>query len=204
MQHQSFFTRTSLTVVFPALLILIISVGYALNLNAVRQPTIISIRPAEAIAATPSPVIQTVGLPSKLRIPAIKVDSPIVNVGLTSGGAMAMRENWDEAMWYQPGRRPGEVGSAVIAGHYVRGATAVFNELYKLQKGDKIYIDDIDGSVIKFVVRDKRSFAPDADTSGIFGSSDGKSHLNLITCEGVWDDNSGSYSKRLVVFADKE
>jgi len=35
-------------------------------------------------------------------------------------------------------------------------------------------------------------------------SSDAKAHLNLITCEGVWDKVSKSYSKRLVVFTDRE
>jgi len=35
-------------------------------------------------------------------------------------------------------------------------------------------------------------------------SNDGKAHLNLITCAGVWDEVEKSHSSRLVVFADME
>ncbi|MFZ2299818.1 MAG: class F sortase [Candidatus Moraniibacteriota bacterium] len=54
------------------------------------------------------------------------------------------------------------------------------------------------------MVRESRSFDPDADALDVFSSDDGKAHLNLITCEGVWDKASKRYSKRLVVFTDKE
>jgi hypothetical protein len=36
----------------------------------------------------------------------------------------------------------------------------------------------------------------------LFLGSNDKAHLNLITCDGVWDVTKKSYSKRLVVFAD--
>lgn len=53
-------------------------------------------------------------------------------------------------------------------------------------------------------MREIRSYDPTVDASGIFGSNDGKAHLNLITCEGIWDATKKSYSKRIVVFTDKE
>jgi hypothetical protein len=55
-----------------------------------------------------------------------------------------------------------------------------------------------------FVVRESRSFNPNADASDVFNSNDEKSHLNLITCEGSWNKDSKSYSQRLVIFTDKE
>ena len=78
------------------------------------------------------------------------------------------------------------------------------NKLIRKIKGDILYIEDNKGEIISFVVRDFQSFDPKADASDVFGSPDGKSHLNLITCGGAWDKTQKSYSKRLVVFTDKE
>ncbi|MDO8558807.1 MAG: class F sortase [bacterium] len=86
--------------------------------------------------------------------------------------------------------------------HYGEGS--VFDNLNKLRKGDVLYIEDDKGVIVSFVVRESRNYDPNADASDIFNLNDGKPHLNLITCEGVWDEASKSYSKRLVVFTDKE
>lgn len=54
------------------------------------------------------------------------------------------------------------------------------------------------------MVRELRTYGPKDDVTNVFNSSDGQAHLNLITCEGIWDKASKSYSKRLVIFTDKE
>jgi LPXTG-site transpeptidase (sortase) family protein len=104
------------------------------------------------------------------------------------------------------GPRPGETGSAVIAGHYGwrKGAPAVFDGLRALAKGDKLFVEGRDGIAVVFIVRKVMTYGENDDASDVFGSSDGRAHLNLITCEGVWNKASGSYSNRLVVFADAE
>lgn len=146
------------------------------------------------------------GLPLRLKIPTINVDSSVEYVGLTSSGAMDVPKGPDNVAWFEPGIRPGEKGSAVIAGHFgwKNGIPAVFDNLHKLQKGDKLYIEDDKGAAITFVVREIKMYDQNADSKDVFISNDGKSHLNLITCEGVWNKGSQSYSNRLVVFADKE
>ncbi len=146
------------------------------------------------------------GLPVRLTIPSIKVDALIEYVGVTSSGAMDVPKGPDNVAWYASGTRPGEKGSAVIDGHYgwKNGIPAVFDNLYKLQKGDKIQSEDEKGVITTFIVRESRSYDPKADALDVFSSTDGKSHLNLITCEGIWSKFSRNYSKRLVVFADKE
>lgn len=146
------------------------------------------------------------GLPVRLKIPEINVDAIFEYVSLTADGAMDVPKDIANVAWFDIGPRPGENNSAVIAGHYgwKNGKASVFNDLYKLQSGDKLFVEDEKGTTIVFVVRESRRFDPDADASGVFGSSDGKAHLNLITCEGTWDKVSKSYPKRLVVFADKE
>ena len=81
---------------------------------------------------------------------------------------------------------------------------AVFDTLYKLQKGDSISVIDVRGATTTFVVREIKTYNPEANTSSVFVSTDGKIHLNLITCEGAWNPITKSYSRRLVVFADKQ
>lgn len=146
------------------------------------------------------------GLPVRFKIPSISVDASVEHVGLTSDGAMDVPKERANVAWFNLGPRPGENGSAVIAGHYgwKNGEASVFDNLYKLRKGDKVYIENDKGEIISFVVRESRRYDPEADATEVFGSSDGKAHLNLVTCEGVWNKVSGSYSKRLVVFTDKE
>ena len=146
------------------------------------------------------------GLPVRLKIPSIKVDALMEYVGLTPDGAMDVPKNRDNVAWFEPGQVPGESGTAVIAGHYGRqyGKGSVFDNLYTLRKGDKVYIEDEKGAGIVFVVRESRRFAATADATDVFGSDDGGAHLNLITCEGAWDKSEQQYPSRLVVFTDKE
>jgi LPXTG-site transpeptidase (sortase) family protein len=147
-----------------------------------------------------------VGLPTRLKIPSIKVDAPVEYVGLTSDGAMDVPKDTLTVGWFDLGPRPGENGSAVLAGHYgtINNIPQVFNNLHKLHKDDKIYIEDEKGKNIIFVVREVQRYSKEDNSSGIFSSSDGKAHLNLITCAGVWNEAEKTFSERLVVFTDKE
>lgn len=147
------------------------------------------------------------GLPVRLKIPKINVDAAVDPMGTTPSGAMEIPSGSKNVGWYKFGPHPGDNGSAVIDGHYGRwknGEGSVFDDLNNLEKGDILYIDDEKGATTTFVVRESRKYDPNADASDIFESSDGKAHLNLITCEGIWDKASKSYSQRLVVFTDKE
>jgi LPXTG-site transpeptidase (sortase) family protein len=152
-------------------------------------------------------LIERPGFPISLRIPKIGVDAPIKLMGVTSEGDMEAPKAPQDTGWYKFGPRPGDIGSAVIAGHFgpwKTGGTSAFDDLHELEAGDRIYIEDEEGAVIIFVVRESRSFGENDDASSVFTSNDGKAHLNLITCEGVWNKARKSYSNRLIVFTDKE
>src|SRR5687767_14508030 len=75
------------------------------------------------------------GLPRRLKIPKISVDATVEHVGVTSEGDMAVPKSPDNTAWYNPGSRPGEIGSAVINGHYgwVNSTPAIFDNLHNLQ-----------------------------------------------------------------------
>lgn len=158
----------------------------------------------ETAAGLPEQV--SYGLPIRLKIPAIEVDADVEYVGLTADGAMDVPTNPDNVAWYQLGPRSGENGNAVMAGHYgiwKDGQGSAFDQLHTLQTGDAIYVEDDGGIVTEFVVRDSRSYDPEADATDVFITNDGLPHLNLITCEGDWDSVTQNYSSRLVIFADK-
>ena len=142
----------------------------------------------------------------RIKIPAIMVDAAIEAVALASDGSMDTPKGPAEVGWYSLGQRPGEQGSAVMTGHFGwrDSIPAVFDNLSKLQIGDKVYVEDKNKVAIIFVVRELRMYDKNEDAEMVFRSSDGKSHLNLITCEGNWDKNAKSYSNRLVVFTDKQ
>ena len=145
-------------------------------------------------------------LPIRFKIPKLNINSSIEYVGVTSDGAMDVPEGPIDVAWYKFGSRPGELGSAVIAGHsgWKDGLPAVFDDLYKLRKGDKIYIEDEKGKIITFIVRESKIYDENRDTEDVFGLKDGKSHLNLITCEGAWNETEKGRPNRLIVFSDRE
>ncbi|MFA5987918.1 MAG: class F sortase [Candidatus Paceibacterota bacterium] len=142
----------------------------------------------------------------RLKIPKINIDAAVETVGVTTTGAMDVPKNPANVAWYNQGPLPGDIGSAVIDGHYgpwKSGEISVFNNLNKLNIGDNLSIYDEKGITSNFIVKKIKKYKPDAETSDIFISNDGKSHLNLITCNGIWDEVSKSYSHRLVIFTDK-
>ncbi|MFA5775780.1 MAG: class F sortase [Ilumatobacteraceae bacterium] len=165
-----------------------------------------SVRPAHSFDQEVEPlgVDAQIGLPLRLRIPAIKVNSTIEYVGMTSSGAMDTPKKDLNVAWYSPGTRPGDIGSAVIAGHFSwrnHGQGGIFHNLDKLRKGDILYIDDDQGKTLSFVVRESRIFKFDADARQVFFSNSG-TRLNLITCSGWWDSSKQSSTARRVVFTE--
>lgn len=144
----------------------------------------------------------TFGLPVELMIPAIGVDAHIQYLGITPKGEMAVPDNIIDVGWFKLGPRPGDKGSAVIAGHFngESNKAGVFTNLYKLEVGDRLSIKDDSGASITFVVRGKRAYNS-GYADDVFSRNDG-TYLNLITCDGLWDEVKKSYRQRLVVFAD--
>jgi LPXTG-site transpeptidase (sortase) family protein len=143
--------------------------------------------------------------PIRLSIPKINVVAAVLYAGLTPAGAMDVPGTADDVAWFNLGPRPGEIGNAVISGHFgwKNGMPAVFDNLHMLESGDRITTEDIAGITTTFVVRKLQKLKEHEDAGAVFASNDGGAHLNLITCGGEWNKSKKSYSDRLVVFADK-
>jgi len=160
--------------------------------NATTQETI-----TQQIVNKPT----SIGPPISLTIPTINVHANIQNLGVTSGGDMEVPSNIVDVGWFKFGSRPGEKGSAVIVGHFDgENGKGIFANLNKLKKGDELYVEDSNGTSFVFVVRESHIYDP-GYKEDVFSLNDSV-HLNLITCDGVWDKNKKRYNKRLVVFTD--
>jgi LPXTG-site transpeptidase (sortase) family protein len=155
--------------------------------------------PPSSVPDTP-----TVSRPQQLTIRSIDVSAAIKPAGLTSAGDMDINDNPNELAWYKFGPKPGEAGSAVIAGHYgwKNGKPAVFNELNKLVKGDEMTVKDEVGRTMVFAVTRTAAYDPNQDATDVFKSNDGTARLNVITCQGTWSNSEQTYSKRLVIFTE--
>ncbi len=153
---------------------------------------------------TPGLTLNNKALPVRMTIPAIDVDASVEYVGITSNKAMDTPKEANKVGWFNLSAIPGQAGSSVINGHfgYKNKKPAVFDNLSKIKKGDKIYIEDEEGVVITFVVLKLKSYGRNDNASEVFASNDAKARLNLITCAGDWDPIAKTHSNRLVVFAE--
>jgi len=173
--------------------------GFAPNENAISWYVPTSQNSVSSCQATEE---NSLGFPTRLVIPSIGVNADIRNLGVTFSGEMEVPNSIVDVGWFKFGVRPGEKGSAVIAGHLngKNGENGVFANLDKLKEGDKLYVLDDKGESTSFVVRKSQTYDP-GYAEDVFSLND-VSHLNLVTCDGVWDSAKKSYSKRLVVFTD--
>jgi sortase A len=147
----------------------------------------------------------TSSTPVALSIPSLHISTSIESVGVTAQGAMDVPQSIQNVAWFSLGTVPGDVGSAIIGGHYgwKDDKLSAFDHLHEVRIGNLIYVTSAAGSVIAFKVREVRTYSWNSDAREIFISNDGKSHLNLITCAGSWDAKNHTYLERFVVFADK-
>lgn len=169
----------------------------------ITPPTPVAVVTPTVVHETTTPPI-VVSQPVRLQVASISVNALITPVGMNATGNMDIDENPTQLAWYKLGPKPGEEGSAVIAGHYgwKDSVPSVFNDLNKLAVGDKISTYGEDGVAKTFKVTRTALYMPDQDATDVFRSDDGKAHLNLVTCQGSWNNSARTYSERLVVFSD--
>lgn len=167
---------------------------------------------------------EPVEVPLKLQIPSLKVDAPVLGVGLNPDNVMDTPRGpigdaiWHTAFWYRGSGLPGESGTATFAGHVndPLGRFEIFANLEDLQSGDLIIIQYITQNIdIHFKVDEVKIYSlqessDPAVLSRIYGAGpiagtgpqpapDGLSHLTLITCAG--NIVGGQFDHHTVVFA---
>ncbi|QKE82655.1 class F sortase [Arthrobacter sp. NEB 688] len=140
--------------------------------------------------------------PVAIRIPAIGVESRLIDLGIAKDGTMQVPTDPALAGWLTGAPAPGERGPAVIAGHVdTHEGPAVFYRLRQLEPGDAIEVERRDGTTVTFTVRRLETFAKDDfPTDRVYGPAPGPV-LRLITCSGDIDPVTGHYVDNTVVFA---
>jgi hypothetical protein len=193
-------------------------------------PTPLVIKTLEpTIQSSPTPIVpeplfdpdldihaEPVEVPLEFEIPILKVQAPVIAVGLDSENKMDAPRGpiggsiWQTAMWYRGSGIPGEPGTATIAGHVndPLGLPGVFGHLRDLHPGDLIIVrflntsEDVHFVVNENIVYNKREASHPAVTERIFGlepEPDGQSHLALVTCTGFIVN--GEYDGFRIIYA---
>ena len=140
--------------------------------------------------------------PAFLVIPAIGVRTRLVRLGRTPQGTLQVPTSTSVAGWYTASPRPGEIGSAIIAGHIDSLAgPGVFFRLRLLRPGDLVYVRQADGSLAVFRVYAEHMYAKARfPTQQVYGPVP-DAELHLITCGGVFDSATGHYLSNVVVYS---
>jgi hypothetical protein len=191
---------------------------------AIGQPAAVLPVPAALTDAGLALRAGPVAVPLELRMPSLHVDAPVIGVGMSTEDVMdapmgpADDPVWQQAFWYRGSAVPGEVSTALLAGHVndPLGRPGVFAHIEDLRAGDPIVVHDTrSGLDVAFSVTETKTYSLAQTTepsvlTEIYGagpvagtwpqpSTDGLSHLTLITCAGTFRD--GTHDHRLVVYA---
>ncbi|MFI0979241.1 class F sortase [Streptomyces sp. NPDC021093] len=141
--------------------------------------------------------------PVRLRIPQIRVDTPMTGLGLDASGGLEVppQDNPNIAGWYRGGTLPGAPGTAVVAGHVdTADGPAVFYRLGALRKGHTVEVVRRDGrtavfSIDAIEVYDKEHFPEQK----VYGRA-ARPELRVITCGGGFVEGKG-YRGNVVAYA---
>ncbi|MFF0448737.1 class F sortase [Streptomyces sp. NPDC004609] len=139
----------------------------------------------------------------RVRIPSIRVDAPVMNVGLDPDGWIEAPPagNPHIAGWYQNGISPGQRGTAVLVGHVGnRSGPAVFHGLGSIERGRLIEVPRLDGKTAVFEVYGVEVYHKDEFPGARVYGDTGYPELRVITCGGGCSRDDG-HDGNVVVFA---
>lgn len=149
-------------------------------------------------AGTTGSVERTVGRPP-LRVPALGINgAPIIAVGINARGQLAVGPSVRAVYIWKDGVRPGQPGSAVIAGHTWSQGPGVFDKLGTMRVGDRLAVGAATFAVTR-VERVRRMSSQ--KVRGLF-SDRGPARVVLITC-GDRSAATGVYASRILVHGRK-
>ena len=137
-----------------------------------------------------------------LRIPALGVSVAVGALGLNLDGTVQVPTTSQQTGWFRLGPTPGQLGSAVILGHVdsYQGPGVFFN-LRTLAAGDQVDVQLADGTTAQFTVNTVGSYSKRQFPSQRVYGSHGSSALQLVTCGGAFDHQTGSYLSNIVVYS---
>jgi len=139
--------------------------------------------------------------PVLLRVPAIGVSVSLSTLGLNPTGTVQVPTNYQQPGWYELGPSPGEEGSAVILGHVdTYEGPAIFFRLRTLKAGDHVIVTLADGIVTTFKVDTVAMYLKTRFPAQQVYGTHGNIALQLVTCGGTFDTQTGHYLSNVVVY----
>lgn len=155
-------------------------------------------------SASPAPALEPSD-PAGLRVPAIDVEADhLLPLQVRSDGELDVPEEPGTVGWYEAGASPGQQGASVISAH-VDSPTgpAVFFRLAELRPGDEITVPRADGVDAVFEVYGVEQYSKDDfPTRKVYGSTEGRAELRLVTCGGTFERDEHEYAGNVVVYAE--
>jgi LPXTG-site transpeptidase (sortase) family protein len=170
-----------------------------------KKPSSIAQQPVPSLSSrTPAPVKPLArSVPSRLRIPKLHVDSPIMKLGLNADHTIQVpplsRPNLTG--WWDGGPTPGEKGASVILGHNVgNGHPSVFEKLGTLKPGDRVEVTRGNGSVATFEITNLEQIPKSRfPTEKVYGKLSYPG-IRLITCGGRFDSSWGHHVDNVIAY----
>ena len=159
----------------------------------------------EPDAAAPEAGVLPAAVPTRVRVPSVDVDSPLLELGLQEDGTVEVPPTGEgsTAGWYRNSPTPGERGPAILLGHVgnAHGRLGVFGRLAELEPGDVVEVDREDGTTAVFRVDRAVSYErSEFPADEVYGNTD-DAQLRLITCDaysawtGRWEANHVVYAR---------
>ena len=139
--------------------------------------------------------------PVELSIPSIGVSTRLGEVGLQADRQVQVPASTAYASWFNLGPTPGQIGSSVILGHVdsYRGP-GVFFRLRSLAVGASVNVTLADGVRTTFAVTGVVQYSKNDFPDALVYASRGVRALQLVTCGGAFDHQTGHYESNIVVF----
>ena len=167
--------------------------------------------PAESVTVTSSfeadgfrsvRTYPAVAMPVRLRIPELRIDSPLQHLDRLADGTIAVPKRPDIAGWFEQGPRPGQPGPAVILGHVdSRNGPGVFLNLSLVPRGAVVHVDRADRTTVTFRVTKVSRVPKDRFPTDLVYAPTLEPTLRLVTCGGSFDETRRSYRDNVIVFA---
>ena len=109
---------------------------------------------------------------SKIYIPKINLETYVLEQYSTQALLTSVTKFY--------GANPNQIGNFCVAGHNY-GPENMFQNLKKLNINDEIYLTDIEGNKMKYIIYETYTVLPN-DTKCLSQKTNGKIELTLITC----------------------
>ena len=180
-----------------------LEVGLRGHLHPLAGPVGPQLPPPAAVGGASVPAVPQVARsqPTAIGIPAIGLLVSLSELGLNPDGTVQVPTDVQQPGWFHLGPSPGQAGSAVILGHvdsYL--GPGVFFKLPQLIAGDKIDVSLADGVTAHFVVDTVVMYAKAQFPTSLVYAPHGYSALQLVTCGGTFDPETGHYLSNIVVY----